>query len=36
MSIIVTNQEELDAAIESSAEDIIIDSPPAVWVEAPS
>ena len=33
MSIIVTTQKELDAAIESGAEGIVIDSPPAVWLE---
>ena len=32
MSIIVTTQEELDTAVESGAEDIIIDSPPTVWL----
>ena len=33
MSTIVTTQEELDAAIESGAEGIVIDSPPNVWLE---
>ena len=33
MTIIVTNQEELDAAVESCAKDIVIDSPPDVWLE---
>ena len=33
MSTIVTTQEELDAAIESGVERIVIDSPPSVWLE---
>ena len=33
MSIIVTTQKELDAAIESGAESIVIDSPPTVQLE---
>ena len=33
MTIIVTTQEELDAAIESGADGIVIDSPPTVWLE---
>ena len=33
MTTIVTTQEELDAAIESGAEGIVIDSPPTVWLE---
>ena len=33
MIVIVTTQEELDAAIKSGAEDIVIDSPPTVWLE---
>ena len=33
MITVVTTQEELDAAIESGAEDIVINSPPTVWLE---
>ena len=31
MSIVVTNQEELDAAIESGDKQIIVKSPAGVW-----